>query len=536
MIENLWKKVQSASFIGIPLLILYFIIRTFSQFEYFCLTADQCSFLSVARTFPFHKLYNNELFLIHPPLYGFVVGILSYIMPLFDAGLAVSILFGILNFLLLRKMTKMFSLNAAGTMVALLYLTLNVTSISMESQVSRISILVFFMGMAICSFHEYILTRERKFLYRTCLFNALSLLCSDQALLLLLAQAIQFLMYADLQRMWKEFAKIMAVSILAYSIWPLIRIYIYLTNSDYPAGIDGTIEFFSGFNLLEVLQPNNLPMTKYYRSFYTSTSFSISSLNLDKSLLVPATLVFIPRGMALFIIGILMLSAVTLGILKKDKSVLLLALLSVILLMPCIFGMYFWYGLPFIVPFSLLLGKAVHFLTERFNLNSRVMLASEIAIVVLLSGSWLSSYNPAKVNTVFRPAGGKNFLFTRKPVARGQSTIKNLPEGKDICFIAPIGLVNESIYLSGRKFIALPYYYELLDVIIRRYDVKYVWFSSEQLLRFTDEKGNFISGRDVIRKIISNPEKFEKVGEWLDPYPDCYQPETFFLYRVKSEQ
>ena len=534
MIEFIRKNLKAAAFAGIPLFMLYFILRTFSQFEYFKLDPDQCTYLAIARTFPFHKLYNNDLFLIHQPLYCLIIGALSYVIPLFKAGLAVSIIFSILNFFLIRKMADMISLNKAGTLAALLYLSLNVPLIVTGSQVSRINILIFFIGMSIYYFQKYLLTMGKKYLARTLIFNSLSLLCSDQALLLLIAQCIQFIVHAKFSSTWKALLKIMVLSVLVYSIWPLIRLYFYMTNPHYPAGIDGTVEFFTRINLAEILQPNNLPLTKYYRSFYTSTSFSPANFNINKFLLVPTSIMFISKTYSIIVVSFLVLISSIFAVLRRDKAVLTLLLISFVLYYPCVVGMYFWYGLPFIVPFSLLIGKAVHYLTEKLALPDKGVMLSEIAIALILSALWMFGYCKSEINTPLQPSGGTHFLFLRKPITSGESSIKNLPDDKDAGYLAPIGIVNEAIYLSGKRFIALPYYYELLDVLIKEYKIKYIWFSGEMFRRFTEERGNFISGKDIVRRIASEPDKFEKVGEWREEYPDCYPPEVFFLYRVKS--
>ncbi|HCE46399.1 MAG TPA: hypothetical protein DET40_22880 [Lentisphaeria bacterium] len=526
-------KINSYLKTGIPLFCLYLIVRLFSQYEYFPLAEDQCAYLSLARNLPEYILYNNDFYLIHPPLYPAAIAAMACIMPLFHAGLAVSILFGILNYFLLLRMARVFSLGRIGTLIALLYFVLNATSISMETHVSRMNMLLFLTGMAICSFQEYLQTREKRHLVMTCIFNVLSVSCSDQGILLLGAQGVQFIVHGEFARDWKVFLKIMLLSLLFFSIWPIVRLCFYLSNPDYPAGIDGTVEYFTRITLMDVLQPNNLPITKYHRSFFTSTTFSIANISFQNIVILFAGIVFLPKWICISMVSIFSIGAMAMGIVRKDKHILALLAISLVFLVPSMAGMYYWYSYPAVIPFALLIGRGVHLLAERFRIREKWLVIAEVSIAVILSLMWLSGFREAKSNTVFSASGGTHFLFSRIPVTKGQAVFRNLPE-ENAGFMAPIGLVSDAIYLSGRRFLALPYDCDKLDYLLAKYDVKYICFPGECLNGFSDGNMNFVTSRDIIGRIVSTPSKFEKAAEWKESYPDCYPAETFYLYRVNA--
>src|ERR1041385_3180201 len=66
----------------LPPFALFLGVRLFSGDPYYLLGGDQCTFLEMGRTFPKHQLFNHELYLIHPPPFGYAIGLLSLALPL----------------------------------------------------------------------------------------------------------------------------------------------------------------------------------------------------------------------------------------------------------------------------------------------------------------------------------------------------------------------------------------------------------------------------------------------------------------------
>src|SRR4051794_22588622 len=78
--------------------LLFLVLRLFSADSHYLLGGDQCTYLELGRTFPKPQLFNHELYLLHPPLFGYAIGVLHLAMPLLAAGLAATLLFACLNF------------------------------------------------------------------------------------------------------------------------------------------------------------------------------------------------------------------------------------------------------------------------------------------------------------------------------------------------------------------------------------------------------------------------------------------------------
>ena len=174
-------------------LALFLTLRLFSADSYYLLSGDQCTFLEMARTFPKHQLYNQELYLIHPPMFGYAIGLLHLVLPLFASGLITVLLFACLNFFLLRKLALFEGIPKTAVFVGLMYLAISRPAVAYDSHIARVSILVFLTTLALLSFLRFLQEPGSRTLRVAIVANVLCLLVSDNALLLFPCEAILFL-------------------------------------------------------------------------------------------------------------------------------------------------------------------------------------------------------------------------------------------------------------------------------------------------------------------------------------------------------
>src|SRR5687767_999421 len=101
----------------LPIFVLFVAVRVLSASPYYQLEADGTTHLTLARHFPWHTLYNRDLYLIHPPLFHYSVGILAKLLPLVQAGLLASLTFACFNFFVLKKLARCFGLGRIGILI-----------------------------------------------------------------------------------------------------------------------------------------------------------------------------------------------------------------------------------------------------------------------------------------------------------------------------------------------------------------------------------------------------------------------------------
>src|SRR3569832_1141534 len=118
---------------------VFLIFRLFSSESSYDLGGDQCTFLELARTFPKHQLFNHELYLIHPPLIGWIIGLFARVLPLLAAGLFTVLLFACLNFFATRELGRFEGHSRAAIFAGLLYLAMSRPGVAYDYHVARVS-------------------------------------------------------------------------------------------------------------------------------------------------------------------------------------------------------------------------------------------------------------------------------------------------------------------------------------------------------------------------------------------------------------
>jgi hypothetical protein len=121
---------------------LFLVVRLFSADPYYLLGGDQVTFLELGRTFPKHQLFNHELYLIHPPLFSYAIGVLQFALPLLASGLVATLLFACVNFFAVRELGHCGNIPRTAIFVGLIYLALNRPAVAYDYHVARVSPLV----------------------------------------------------------------------------------------------------------------------------------------------------------------------------------------------------------------------------------------------------------------------------------------------------------------------------------------------------------------------------------------------------------
>ena len=515
--------------------VLFLVVRLFSADPYYLLGGDQCTFLELGRTFPKHQLFNHELYLIHPPLFGYAIGLFNLFLPLLASGLVATLLFACVNFFAVRELGRFEKLPRTAIFVGLIYLALNRPAVAYDYHVARVSPLVCATALAILAFLRLLREPGRKALVTAIAANAFALFVTDQALLLLPCEAA-LLWARGPRRQWRLASLLAACSVLAALLWPVVRLIEFWRRADLPAGIDGTIEFTRNFPLLALIQPNFLPFTNTHRSLFTQTSLSLWNLKPVLLLGLPTDLLLVPREVSASIV--LLLMAAALAHPGSRRRALQWLALSLLFMLPVGLGMNEWYGMGFIVPFALLMmegaagclawaGSFARYPDSVFTLGLSLA-------CVLAAALWLTLPPPGP-RGFLSPAGGTHFLFTRPAVTRAAAISRffaSMP--RDVGIMAPQGLTPEVVFLTDKRVVALPFDPALLDRFIEEYHISYLLTSSEHLSRYESPVADQYTGHLVTRYIFEHPARYRLVTSLHEDYPDFYPPLDYSVFRVPA--
>ncbi len=519
---------------------LFLVLRLFCGDPYCLLGGDQCTFLELGRTFPRHALFNHELYLIHSPLFGYAIGLLYLVLPLLAAGLVASLLFACINFFAVRSLARFDSLPQPAICAGLMFLALSRPGAAYDYHVARVSILACSTAIALLAFLRLLREPNRKTLSLAIAANAFSLLVSDQALLLLPCEVVILLVRGlsvrDIRLPWKSAGLLGATSAISALIWPVVRLMEFLQRSDLPAGISGSIEFTRNFPLLAVLQPNFLPFTNIHRSLFTQTSLSLWNLKPVLMTKLATDLLVLPRALSIALVLGLMLAAL-LQPARRRRAAQWLAL-SLLLLLPVGLGMNEWYGMAFVVPFSLLMMEgAAACISWRASTGTgpeKTVTLGLSAVCVLAAAIWLSAPAP-EMHDFLSPRGGTQFLFTRPPLTRSADAVRffaSMP--RDTGIMAPTDLSPEVVYLTDQRVLALPFDPALLDRFIAEYRISYVITSNEFLRRYAAPVADQYTSSLVNRFIVQHPERYRLVHVHPETYPAFFSPTEYYVFQVQN--
>jgi len=511
---------------------LFLVLRLLSGDSYFELSGDQCTFLELGRTFPRHQLWNHELYLIHPPLFGYAIGLLHLVMPLLLAGLAATLIFAIANFFAIRGLGKEVGLPQGAICAGLVYLAMIRGAVANNYHVARVSILMCATAVALLAFLRMLRQPGRKTLACAVAANAACLLVSDQALLLLPAEAVVLLARGAF-RQWR-WVPVVAAGILAAAVWPVVRMVEYGRRADLPAGIDGTIEFTKGLPMMAAIQPNYLAFTNSHRSLFTQTSLSLANLRPVLMADLATDLMGIPRALSVLLLAGLIGAALARP--ERRRGALVWLAVSLLFLLPVGLGMNEWYGMGFVVPFSLLImhgaAACLDFIGGRVKHASGKLTAVLAGMCVLVAILWIAAPAPRQ-HGLLEPRGGMEFLFARPPLTRA-STIAHffdkLP--RDTGIMASPGLGPEIVYLTDKRVVAIPFHPELLERFTKEYRIQYIVTSLEQMQRYDEPAPDLWTGHLAARYIAQHPERYKLAVRVHEEYPAFYPATDYLVFQV----
>jgi len=517
----------------LPIFACFLTLRLFSALEVFPVINDAPKYLALAESFPAHTLYNQQTYLIHSPVVGYAIGLIALVLPTLTAALLVSVLAGAANFFLTRRLAGDLGLNAAGQAGALLVVSVTELSVWVDSQVGRMGLLLTFCLATLCAFLRYVERGEGTVPRWTTLWLCLALATSEQALALFPAMAIVLWFRRRPPVAWAPVLASWLIGAVVFLLWPAFRLWTYLRHADYPAGIDGTVEDLTRFSVAAVFQPNVLPLTDGFRSFYTTTSFSPANFD-PSSLHVFADWVLVPRAAAAVACILLPAAGLLLGTPRQRAAGLMSALLTLLFFAPPLFGMYPRYGLGYVYFFAVLVGSGLDRLSRRVPRGEPALTGFAAAAALIVSAAWLLREPELRVfSPVAVATGGRHFLFAREPVVAGESLARHLEALPGDGIMAPIGMVPSLALQLDKRVLALPVHPDRLEPLLERYRIEYLVVTSDLFVPSPREEFDLPTGRLTAAEIAGEPARFELVGTFEEERPFYFRKKEYVVFGVR---
>ena len=545
------KKISKYENIVFLLLFIVFIfLRAFSSSEYYFIQAtDAVIYLNLAKNFPAYKLYNDQLYLRHPPMYSYFIRFFSSFFEDHIAAMLVSFVSGIATFFILYKFIKLISKNSYIAFGTLILFSLSDAYIKISTGIIKESFAVM-LTLASIYFYLFFLKVEKvKYMVYSSLFAILLGLTTDHAIFLIPSLAVCYLLFGKKTSL--KFALIPIIFLmLSYGSWLGIRLYTYTHNEYYPASIDGTIVKTNEFGILQLLSPHffkeeqkkyamrEFAMREFGSAFAPSYYIQniVYMLNL-RILALPSGLrldnisnFLSPSLIFLIIIYALLLITAAYGVYKiiklalkkglKKNGMLLSFFLFIIYMFPITQP---YIGLRYIVTAIIFLYIIISY--GIFKIGERLKFLNFYKIAIIGFILILVMYLP------FYYSSNSYFILSKKKIVEAASTAKFINQLPKDGVMAQVGYPPELYYQTDKRIMALPIstdYMFLIDL----YNVSYLVYG--EFYGSTFLRNNVRIDDDLIKYINDNPKKFKLLRIIEEDYSAVKKKDHIRIYEIEK--
>ena len=542
--KNMEMRMFTKRNLIIILFIIFLFLRLFTYMDSVNFHSDSLKYIETSKHFPYHTLYNNQLYLLHPPFYPYVIYFATLIFQEdYLAGVFISLFSSIITFFVLYRFFMMLIKDFNITFITMVFFTLSVEFIIASKAVLKESLVLMLIFLAIYYFIRGVKFNNKKSITAASIFGALSAITSDHVLFLIPAFLLSYIFFNSKKINLKRFVfpnlKYVGIPIIVtmlfYGSWAFVRFYQYSNYEYYPNGYSGTPLSTHDLGMFQLISPQTFEdysgprMDSGIIATIKRVTFNFGYMLNMEPFSIPrglnfATMKFLlfPRHVIYMISIYLPLAIITLyGLYKafndfiKTKQIynnISIYMLGMFLIF--IFPITQKYAGPrliyiaYIFFFYFISFGLTSLLNKKFmwQIRSKFILIIVIFLLLVVTPIW--AYN------------NDNFVFFTKKALAAQNTgdfiNHNIP--RDAGIMVQPGYVVELIYLTDNRIIGLYHNPEKLFTLIDYYNISYIVVGR----RYTEY---YHLSEDSVEFIRSNPDKFESIAAIKEDYSDFYVEE-----------
>lgn len=528
----------------ILIFIIFLFIRLFSNSGYFFIqTGDDARYLALAQNFPYHTLFNDQLFISQQPLYPYLLHFVSFFFEDHTAGIFISFVSSIFIFFIIYKLVGMLTNNRYVTFGTLVLYSLSDFYVRIAVNVLKESFAVMLTLFAIYFYIKFIKFGKSKELVYSSVFAAMLGLTTDHSILLIPSFIVIFLMFGSRNKILHAAIPLASV-IVSYSIWLLVRIYVFAHYEYYPAAVDGNIVKTTNWGVQQVLSPNFFPEVSPIHPF----GMSFDPLHYAKQILNMLKLAIIPwlRGLSINNPGLIFSShyllqvivyaflaiAATFGTYKiieqtsvkrlfRENGMLLIFILFAIFLIPSmqLFVIY-RYTITAVIFLFVIVNYGIFNLANKFKALNLYRIGICTIITLLL------------VFLPFYYVNNSHFLFSKKKVVEAMKTSELLNELPKNGIMAKNGYPPELSYLTKKRVVALPLREEDM-YLINMFNISYIVFGDFYEDSLFKSEGNKTLNYYIKKYIREHPKEFRLLQIVKEDYISIInQTDNVYVYET----
>lgn len=536
---------------------VFMFLRLFVNYDSILLAGDNLKYFEAAKNFPYHTLYNNQLYLLHLPLYPYVIHFFTLLFKHdYIAAILISLISAAITFFAVYHLFRILTNNFNLAFLVLVFFTLSDSFIVSAGAALRESFLVMLIVSSVYFYVKAMKFNDMKSIFLATAISGALALTSDHVVLIVPAIILSYIFFSkrkmNIMRLHFPNLSYVVLPLLLifalYSSWALIKFYQYSNAEYYPNGFEGTPMNTRDLGLLQVISPQNF---EDYEGTYIKPGmlsvlkrivFNLGYMFNMEPFSIPQGLNFstmeyllFPRHVAYAFLIYLPLAVIALfGIMRiitgfiKSRRIYNNADLYIV-------GLFLIFVFPLTQKFA----------SPRYILTSYIFFFYFISlgIVVILQKSYLNVRKVISVVAImlllmapFWYYRHSNFVLSSEKVIASQNTgnfiNKNIP--RDAGIMVQPGYTVKLIYLTDNRIIGLHHNPEKLPYLIDYYNISYIVFGDF----FTNVRG---LSRNSVEYVKSRPDKFELIATVQENYSDFFvegdlaREDKNYIYKVKKK-
>jgi len=505
------------------LLLVLLALRSFHPEPVVGIAWDQAKYLGTARTFPFHTLYNNELWLIHGPGFPALIRLGSLVLDDHAAAICVSIAMAVVTFWAIGIVGKVLRLGRTGVLLARMFLVLHPIYFVYAQEISKESAMVALYAMLLGGLMSSMCGSGRGRWLAAIAGGYFALTVDQHVPLVLISlglvrvawpQRTRRLGFIPLIPMLLIWVAILAVRLIRFTGDGLI-----------PIGIDGMPEEAEHLGLMQAIFPN----TSVQSADLELTNFKGFRANLAESGSF-CTLFFwlrkLPNGLLYWhgaLVLLIVLGAVRVCFFENRRrrwfGLGMILSTAVLFGVPMLIKPQVRYALLAVIPMACLVAMNVRWFPRRFMSGRPVWWA--IAVCVVAAGA-AELTAPSKLH----------FTLSRPLVVEAQAVADWFETHETRAVMAQVGYPPELAYLTDRRILGLPEDPKLLDEAIRTFDVSHIVVGSADGWRWDHPNRSAVVNSETIDTILAQPDAFQPVADVLQPAVTGRAADLFLIFQV----
>ena len=519
--------------------LVFIFLRLYTDKPLILLGSDNVKFFELAKRFPYHTLYNDELYLLHPPFYPYLISLLSpFFSEKYIAAIAISFVSAIITFFILYKFLMMVTKNFYITFFTLLFFTLSNGFIFAAKNPLRESFVVMLFFAALYFYVKGVKFNDKKPIIYASILGGITALTTDFVVFLLPAFALSYIIFnnkkieprkLNFPNFYLALAPI-AITLLAYGSWNTIKYHQYSTHEYYANGYTGMPLKTNDLSLLKTISPQ---LFEDYKGpvIDSGIASTLKRFAFNLGYMLNMEPFSVPRGLNFSTMEFLLKPHHIVYMLLIYLPLALIALYGFLLALTKFFktreihhnvdlymlGLFIIFAFPITqkfvnprylytayIPLFYFIGLGIHSMAKKRDiLRNNWITVLAVVLLLLIIPFWHYNY--------------KYLTFSVKPKFQNQNTgdwaKNNIP--RDAVVMAQAGYPIELIYFTGNRVIGLYHNPEELPKIINLYNVSYIVVGK----RYTDY---YHITEDSVKYVRNNLNKFKLVATIKEDYSDFF--------------